>query len=184
MNRQEKVIYLIRHCEAKGQEPEADLTNNGLMQEKELAQFFLDKPINCIISSPYTRALNSIKPLAEQLGRTIQVDDRLSERILCKAPNENWLEMLKATFADLELTYEGGESSKDAMNRGIHVIKEYLQKDAEHIAIVTHGNLMSLILHSFDQRFGFNEWRQLTNPDVYKLTVLGHSVHVERIWEA
>ncbi len=122
MNRQEKVIYLIRHCEAKGQEPKSSLTNNGLMQAKELAQFFLDKPIDCIIASPYTRALNSIKPLAEQLGRTIQVDDRLSERILCKAPNENWLEMLKASFADLELTYEGGESSKDAMNRGVQVI--------------------------------------------------------------
>lgn len=184
MNRQEKVIYLIRHCEAKGQEPEAALTNNGLIQAKELAQFFLDKPIDCIISSPYNRALYSIKPLAEQLGRTIQVDDRLSERILCKAPNENWLEMLKASFADLQLTYEGGESSQDAMNRGIQVIKGCSQKDVVHIAIVTHGNLMSLILHSFDQLFGFNEWRQLTNPDVYRLTILGHSVHIERIWDA
>ncbi len=39
MNRQEKVIYLIRHCEAKGQEPKSSLTNNGLMQAKELAHF-------------------------------------------------------------------------------------------------------------------------------------------------
>jgi broad specificity phosphatase PhoE len=36
--------------------------------------------------------------------------------------------------------------------------------------LVTHGNLMALLLKNFDDRIGFAEWQQLTNPDVYRIS--------------
>ncbi|CAM3148907.1 histidine phosphatase family protein [Paenibacillus sediminis] len=57
-----KTLYLIRHCKAKGQEPDADLTLEGELQAEALSNFLIDKPIDLIISSPFLRAIHSIKP--------------------------------------------------------------------------------------------------------------------------
>ena len=47
------------------------------------------------------------------------------------------------------------------------------------VAVVTHGNLLALILHSFDGHSGFDTWAGLTNPDVYRIDSAGH---VRRWW--
>lgn len=48
---------------------------------------------------------------------------------------------------------------------------------------VTHGDLMTLLLRHFDERFGFEAGAALTNPDVYLVTVSGSESTVERVWE-
>ena len=47
-----KHIYVIRHCEAKGQSPDASLTEQGFHQAEVLAEFLLTK-IERIITSPF-----------------------------------------------------------------------------------------------------------------------------------
>lgn len=47
--------------------------------------------------------------------------------------------------------------------------------------VVTHGNLMTLLLRYFDERFGFEAWAALTNPDVYLVTVNGLESIVKRV---
>ena len=42
--------------------------------------------------------------------------------------------------------------------------------------LVTHGNLMTLLLKRFNDRIGFPEWQQLTNPDIYRITRAGSRV--------
>ena len=50
--------------------------------------------------------------------------------------------------------------------------------------MITHGNLMTLILKYFDEQFGFEDWEGLTYPDVYELTVSnGGKKRLTRIWE-
>ena len=44
--------------------------------------------------------------------------------------------------------------------------------------MVSHRNLSTLILRHFDGRAGFEEWRAMTNPDVFRI-VAGRP---ERIW--
>ncbi|HEY3368455.1 MAG TPA: hypothetical protein VGK74_25655 [Symbiobacteriaceae bacterium] len=44
---------------------------------------------------------------------------------------------------------------------------------------------MALMLKRYDDRFGFDEWAALTNPDVYRITlsdVAGPAPRLERIW--
>lgn len=42
---------------------------------------------------------------------------------------------------------------------------------------------MTLILKSFDNQYGFKEWKSLTNPDVYQVTVYSQDkVEVNRVW--
>ena len=49
--------------------------------------------------------------------------------------------------------------------------------------VVTHGNLLALVLHSLDPEFGFEGWKSLTNPDVFVLCDAGSGrMTFERIW--
>ena len=162
-----KKIYLIRHCSARGQEAEAKLTNEGLVQAQELASFLKDKNIEHIVSSPFERAIKTIEPLAKDINLDINTDDRLIEKKLSDKKLSDWMEKLKYAFEDLNVAYEGGESSKEAMDRGIEVIHELIKSNKENIAVVTHGAILTLILKYFDNKIGFNEWKDLLNPDIF-----------------
>lgn len=179
-----KTIYLIRHCKAEGQAAEAALTPEGQRQAGQLVGFFASKPVNFIVSSPYERAVSTIRPLAEARGLVVHTDEQLRERVLSGGELDQWRDKLKQTFFDLDLKFPGGESSREAAARGMAVIHEMIGRPEEDIALVTHGNLMSLILMQVGAgRFGFDEWKALTNPDVYKLSIRDEEmVGFARIW--
>ena len=82
---------------------------------------------------------------------------------------------------DVHLKYEGGESTHEAMERVRKVVDEL--PDGSKTVLVTHGNLMSLLLRSYDERIGFEEWQALTNPDVYRVHVRDAETLVERVWK-
>lgn len=178
-----KKVYIVRHCEATGQPPESPLTETGFEQAKELTEFFSDKKIDRIISSPFLRAIQTVKPLSEDKELTIDLDERLSERILSTTNLPDWYEKLKATFDDLELKFEGGESSQEAMNRIVKVVEEILKDGDERTLIVTHGNIMSLLLKNYQTEFDFSDWKNLSNPDVYQLSFKNSEILIERIWK-
>jgi 2,3-bisphosphoglycerate-dependent phosphoglycerate mutase len=173
-----QVLYLIRHCQATGQEPDAPLTGTGQQQAIALADWLDEANINRIISSPYLRAYQSIVPLSKRLGLTIEVDDRLVERVLSSTLLVDWREKLAETFVNLDLSFPGGESSRAAMNRATAVVNEVMQQAEKPVAIVIHGNLMTLILKFFDEQIGYPDWANLQNPDVYRVQLEDRLVKV------
>lgn len=177
-----KVLYLIRHCQAGGQDPAAPLTAEGRAQAEVLADFLGGFPIDRIVSSPYSRAVETAAPLAGRLGLDILTDDRLRERVLSGGNSPNWEERLRQTFLDLDLSFPGGESSRAAMRRAVAVVEEALPLTAQGVVLVSHGCLLTLLLKHFDDRFGFAEWAAMTNPDVFRVILAPEGARVERIW--
>lgn len=177
-----KRIYLIRHCKAEGQEQAAKLTTEGVAQSHQLAEFLADKNIDYIVTSPFVRAIETIIPFCKKIGMDYSVDNRLEERVLSSKNLDNWMDLLKESYEYLDLVYEGGESSREAMNRGMEVINEVMKGSYHNAAVVTHGALMSLILKYFDSSIGYAEWSKLTNPDIYVISYDNQKVEVERIW--
>ncbi|KKI91386.1 phosphoglycerate mutase [Bacillus sp. SA1-12] len=177
-----KRIYIVRHCEAQGQPPESPLTEKGYTQAKYLSDFLSNTNIDRIISSPFLRAIQSVEPISKETNIKIEIDERLSERILSTQDLPDWPEKLKATFDDFELKFEGGESSKEAMNRIVNVVEEAFKSEFENTIIVTHGNLMSLLLKNYDSSFDFDCWKSLSNPDVFVLSYINNEVDMERLW--
>ncbi len=102
---------------------------------------------------------------------TIEIDDRLVERVLSPTLLADWREKLAETFVNLDLSFVGGESSRAAMSRAIAVVNEVMQQAEKPVAIVTHGNLMTLILKFFDEQIGYTDWANLQNPDVYRVQI-------------
>jgi 2,3-bisphosphoglycerate-dependent phosphoglycerate mutase len=166
------VLYLVRHCAAAGQEPDAPLTPAGARQAEQLAGRLADELAGAapprVVSSPYRRAVESIRPLAERLGAPVEIDDRLRERVLCASPTPEWREHLRASYEDPDLCFEGGESTRSALDRAVAAL-DAARARAGATVVVTHGNLLSLILRHLDGRDGLAAWEGLTNPDVFRV---------------
>lgn len=175
------MLYLVRHCRAAGQEPDAPLTPEGEAQAVALADLFAPLGIDRIVSSPYRRALASVEPLAARLGLPIETDDRLVERVLSGAPVADWRERLRASFGDPALCLPGGESGAAALARGRAALEQARRTGAERVVVVTHGNMLSLLLADLDGREGFGAWERLSNPDAFQVDV-GEPAQVTRVW--
>lgn len=178
-----KNIYLVRHCQAVGQDAEAALTDQGREDAaRKIVDFFVHKNIGAIVSSPFKRAVETIKPFAEIARIDIELDERLKERILSSENLEDWLTKLEQTYQDMSLRFAGGESSRKAMNRGIAVIEELASRSATNIIVVTHGALLSLILKHYNEAIGFNDWKNLSTPDIYHLEISQGRAKIKRMW--
>lgn len=79
------------------------------------------------------------------------------------------MEVLERTYTDDNFAEEGGESSRSATARGLEVLEECWIRPEQSVAVITHGNMLSLLLRHYERSFGYEEWRLLTNPDVYVL---------------
>lgn len=175
-----KTLYIVRHCKAEGQEANSPLTPEGVAQSHCLADLLANADIERIISSPYTRATQSITPLSQRLNLAVELDTRLVERVLCSDSRPDWQEHLAASFSDLDLCLEGGESSREAMQRAVAVVTDIQRHASQNTLLVTHGNLMTLLLKHFDDSIGFAQWHALSNPDVYRV-VLTQPFSIQRL---
>ncbi|MGG1628662.1 histidine phosphatase family protein [Rossellomorea sp. NRS-1567] len=178
-----KTIYLVRHAKAEGQPFHSPLTEVGKQQAVELAAFLENRSIEAIYSSPFVRAIETIAPFAKQTPLPIQEDDRLGERVLSARELPDWMEKLKDSFDDFSLVLPGGESNQQAMERARSFIENVLEKEEDHVVCVSHGNLTTLLLRLFDEKYGYDELFALSNPDVYVVKVEGDEAIVQRIWE-
>ncbi len=177
-----KHIYLMRHCQAVGQDAACQLTEKGRDQAVELGRFFEEIPLERMISSPYQRALDSCRPIAESKQIVLEEDIRLSERVLSGEDLPNWLQLLEESFLDLDKKLEGGESGAEAGGRGLEVLEEAISGPGTHIGIMTHGNLLTLMLQQLNPQYGFTAWKSMTNPDVFHIKIDKGNCHIERIW--
>jgi len=179
------MILLIRHCQSSGQTPEAPLTELGRRQAERLAEMLAPLGVGSIVSSPYARAVQTIEPFARCSGLAIRRDERLRERELSPDSVPDWLDHVERSYGDLDYALPGGESGGTARRRGREVVDGLIDAPRGPCVVVTHGNLLSLVLGSLDASIaaaGFEFWRSITNPDVYRVSRDHEAWSIERLW--
>ena len=174
-------IYLVRHCSATGQEPDAPLTAEGKQQAQALREFFQEKSITRILSSDYVRAIDSIQPFADANQLSLKLTPLLQERILALEPREDWLKLLHRSFEDNSFKLPGAESGQEAVARILKVVQNFSDVN-ETVILVTHGNLLALLLQHFNAQYDFKTWRTMRNPDVYRLDFDDRTPVIEHVW--
>jgi 2,3-bisphosphoglycerate-dependent phosphoglycerate mutase len=163
-------IVLVRHATATGQDATAALTSEGQRQARVLADLLLPLRIQRVISSPFARATASVAPFCRRAGLALETDDRLVERVLSARDLPDWREHVRRSFDDLDYRLGDGESSRTAQARGTSAVRAAIAS-GERCVLVTHGNLLALILRAIDATVGFDTWSGLSNPDVFVLHV-------------
>ena len=103
------VIYLVRHAKAGERRTWTDdddarpLSKHGWRQARAVSSRLAQKGASTIYSSPYVRCVQTVEPLAELIGTTITVEDRLAE----ERPFEPVLELLAEVDAGAVLCSHG-----------------------------------------------------------------------------
>lgn len=162
-------IVLVRHCESTGQSAAAQLTQTGSAQAVQLAEQLSSLGIDHIVSSPYERARATIEPFAARSGLTVHFDERLAERRLSPQPIDRWREVVARSFVDSDFGIAGGETGGETLARGWAAVESVIKGNHSCPVVVSHGQLLGLVLHSLDSGFGYSGWLALRNPDVYLL---------------
>lgn len=168
-------LVLIRHAASAGPAPDAELTPLGVAQANALAERLNELGVDAAYSSPYRRARATISPFALSVGLPVKVLNDLHERVLSPAPMADWQEHIERSFGDFDYKLPGGESLRDAYQRGLNALQQVAGAGHALPAATSHGNLIASILHSVDPAFGFSSWRQMRNPDVFELVLDMHA---------
>src|SRR5215470_2236921 len=83
---QTTIVHLVRHGEVAnpngilyGRLPGFGLSEDGQIMAKAAADYLAGRDITVLRSSPLERAVQTAEPIAEQLGLTIEIDERSAE---------------------------------------------------------------------------------------------------------
>lgn len=181
-------IYFVRHAESvyvEGRERSRGLSESGAEDARAVRDILLAEPIDRFVSSPYERAIATIRPAAEASAKDIAIEEDLRERTIGGFEPTSFQEAKRQVYEDFRFAFPAGESSEEAQARAVAVMESLLNNHAgERIAVGTHGDIMTLMLNHYDSQFGHSFWRSATMPDVYKLVFEEKRlIEVTRLWE-
>lgn len=185
-NKQMTNLYLVRHAHSvyTPDELTRPLSEQGLNDAKMITEALMEMNIDAVISSPYKRAMQTVEGIAAYINEAIVMMDDFKERLLSDRPVEDFQAAIEKVWEDSSFAWEGGESNAIAQKRGLEAAMQVLKQfPNQNIVIGTHGNLLALILNALDKSYGFDFWKQLDMPDIYKLAFEGTElITVSRVW--
>ena len=163
-------LFFIRHVASDlsvKDERTRPLSGQGQQDAQKLLQIFKHVKIDHIYSSPYTRAIDTVKYLAESHRKTIIIRENLRERTIGR-----WIDDFPsyayAQWKNFHYKIEHGESLHEVQVRNITEVKHLLdQHENTTIIISTHGTALGTILNYYDQQFGFEQFCEMVDKMPY-----------------
>jgi broad specificity phosphatase PhoE len=147
-------LLLIRHAlplrTEAGQGADPDLSEDGVEQAKRLPDALARFPITRLVSSPQRRALQTAQPVADALGLTVDVDERLAEYDYGLS---HYTPIEEASQEDLQRLIDGhlpGDVDEDAFQARVKAGVDDLVAAAAHedtVAAFCHGGVINALVH-------------------------------------
>lgn len=158
-------VYFIRHCEPNynnHNDFQRELTDRGLQDRQLILDYFDKKEIDLIFSSPYKRAYDTVLPLAEKHGLSIETIDDFRERKIDNVWIENFTEFSKNQWNDFSYKLSDGESLQEVQDRNIHALNTVVNNHKDKSIVVgSHGTALSTIVNFFVKSFGHEDFNSL-----------------------
>lgn len=168
-------IYLIRHAEPDytiHDDMERPLTVAGMKSCSRVTEYLMNKRITKVYSSPYKRAMDTVRAFAKEQGHMIEEVYDLRERAIDHGWIENFSEFVHNQWKNFDYKLEGGESLREVESRCIKALMAITKKHPqENIVIGSHGTVISTVIHYYDPNYGVANFNQIRNimPFVAKL---------------
>jgi len=167
-------LYFVRHAHStySPDERRRPLSDKGQADARRLFETFQEIPIDRFYSSPYQRAIETVAPLAEARRQPIIEVEELRERLLAPGELDGFQEAVMYVWQHPNDNPFGGETNKEAAQRIRQFIDELVEKHSDEIVVLgTHGNIMVLLLETFDPTFDYTFWKFLPMPAVCRMEV-------------
>lgn len=180
-------VYFVRHGDSAfvpNRERERGLTEHGERDAEKIVDILGKEPFDHYVSSPYERAIATIRGLAALHKQEIHIVEELRERDIGVITGVDFKTAKKQVYADFDHAFPGGESSKHAQKRAVEALKAIIsQHRGKRIVVGTHGDILTLMLNFYDSQYDYTFWTHSTMPDVYKVILEEERLdRVERLW--
>jgi broad specificity phosphatase PhoE len=167
-------LILVRHAQSAPDPalPERDwpLSDKGRQQALDLAPALAELRVDALASSPYLRAVETLRPYADRAGLPIAVDEDLRERSL-----GNWMadiadaeEAIRHMHADLDFQREGGESGRACIARFEAALARIAAAHpGRTVAIGSHGGVLGHLIARQGVALPDAFWTRIRNPHLF-----------------
>lgn len=163
-------LYFIRHSIrdiSYRHDESAPLTEDGVRLALDLVEIFKNKEIVQIYSSPFKRALDTVKPIAEDKGLKIEIVDNFYERTVGDWI-DNFSEFAERQWKDFDYKLENGESLNEVKQRIVPAFEDIINKSEGDLIICGHGTSFSVLFHEITNgKFGYKQFSEMQMPDVF-----------------
>jgi 2,3-bisphosphoglycerate-dependent phosphoglycerate mutase len=172
-------VLLVRHAVPvdigspgyEERDDERPLTDEGRLAAEQLADELEPYVITSVYSSPYTRAVETVTPTARRRDLQVHILPDLRERRLTPTMTPDWPDHLRRAWADPDYALEGAESGRQAQRRAVALLDLMRARHADggRILLGSHGNLISLILQTFEPGVDHDFHLAMPMPAIYHL---------------
>lgn len=168
-------VYFIRHAESDlsvKDDRTRPLSQKGQYDAQKLLHIFQDIAIDYVYSSPYVRAMDTVKYLAKYHRKDIIACENFRERAI-GTWIDDFLPYIQMQWNDFDYKLEDGESLKETQERNIAELNRLLQQHENATTVVgTHGTALSTIRNYYDSQFGLQQFLDMVDimPYIVKLT--------------
>lgn len=158
-------VYFIRHAEPNYENHNdmlRELSSKGIKDRELVTDFLIDKQIHVILSSPYKRAIDTVRDLAEKKGINIIIVEDFKERRVDSGWIEDFNSFCKKQWEDFSYKLSDGECLEEVQNRNIMALNNLLEayKD-KNVVVGSHGTALSTIINYYDKTFGYSEFDKI-----------------------
>ena len=158
-------VYFIRHAEPNYNNHDdelRELSAKGLKDRELVTEFLLDKEIDYVLSSPYKRAIDTVKDFADKFNLEIKTVFDLRERKVDNCWIEDFDGFCKNQWKDFNYKLTDGETLKEVQNRNINALNKILKEyDNKNIVIGSHGTALSMIINYYDKSFNYKSFKKI-----------------------
>lgn len=158
-------IYFVRHAEPNYNNHDdysRELSEKGLSDRKLVTSFLTDKSIDIVLSSPFKRAVDTVKDFADAYGHEIETIDDFRERKVDNCWIDDFYSFAKKQWKDFDYKLSDGETLHEVQERNISALKQVLMTYAnKNIVIGSHGTALSTIINFFQPTFGFADFETI-----------------------
>lgn len=166
-------LIMVRHAKVIYTEDDKsrELSEEGKMQRKDVLEALKRENVDIIYSSPYKRAIDTIKLYADFRNIAINIVDDLRERKVSDVFIDDFVSFSINQWKDFNYKLNGGESLNEVKDRGINVIENILNKHkGKDIVVGTHGTFLGVLLNHYDDKFNYEDWKALKMPAIFIIT--------------
>ena len=159
------VVYFVRHAQPNYENHDdrtRELTAKGLEDRKLVTEFLRDKQVDAVLSSPYKRAVDTVKEFADAYDFSIRLMEDFRERKI----ESTWIEDFKGfsqrQWSDFDYKLSDGESLREVQTRNISALNQVLDEyDGKTVVVGSHGTALSTILQYFNPSFGYDDFDKI-----------------------
>lgn len=158
-------IYFVRHAQpncCNHDDMSRELTEKGLSDRRLVTEFLADKNISAVLSSPFKRAVDTVKELADIKKLPVITVDDFRERKIDNIWIEDFNGFCKSQWSDFDYKLSDGESLREVQRRNIAELEKVLREySGKSIVIGTHGTALSTIVNYYDSGFGYEQFLEI-----------------------